>query len=340
MDMELKRSRPLHSVNSPVRTGMMLLIVLASTACSSGGGGEESARPPATFVSVPFVLLDSIPAGAYRYNDEARVTVNGLPAALEDLQYGEIAMVVGRRQYRDGQSDGVGIESIDVRHLVIGPVESIDSDHARLAVMGQTVIVTGGTVVADVPVSAGGLDAVRPNDAVAVSGFLNASGELIATRIARQASGHDVLLRGLVAASDPAVSRFRVGGLDVYYGQADIDLQDFPGGAPAVGDQVLLRANTAPTDALLDASAVAFVPRTLGAPTDADVELTGAITRYGSSADFDVAGVTVNLDCSGADCWNDPRLLLPNAIVRVYGKSDNNRDVHAGSIIFIGDGGV
>lgn len=339
--MEITRSGGAHPEPSRGQISMLGLIMLLLAACDgNGGGGAEAPQPPSSVVTMtPFVTIGPI-RHDYAMWDSA-ITVNGRPADFEELQFGgEIGVIQGARRYKDGQLDSWYINTVDVRHLVIGPVESIDTDPARLTIMGQTVIVIGGTVVSDVPVSAGGLEDVQPGDALAVSGFLTASGELVATRIDRRTSGREVLLRGLVAVSNPAVSRFRVGGLDVYYGQADIDLQNFPNGAPAVGDQVLLRANAAPTDALLDASAVAFVPRTLGAEMNADVELTGAITRFGSSTDFDVAGVTVRLDCAGAGCGVDPELLRANAIVRVYGKSDANGGVRAGSIVPLAYGDV
>lgn len=345
--MGITRSGGVHPEPSRRQISMLGLIMLLLAACDGNGGGDAEApqppaapSPPSSVVTLtPFVTIGPI-RHDYAMWDSA-ITVNGRPADFEELQFGgEIGVIQGARRYKDGQLDSWYISTVDVRHLVIGPVESIDTDPARLTMMGQTVIVIGGTVVSDVPVSAGGLEDVQPGDALAVSGFLTASGELVATRIDRRTSGREVLLRGLVAASDPAVSRFRVGGLDVYYGQADIDLQDFPNGAPAVGDQVLLRANAAPTDALLDASAVALVPRTLGAEMNADVELTGAITRFGSSTDFDVAGVTVSLDCAGAGCGVDPELLRANALVRVYGKSDANGGVRAGSIVLLAYGDV
>jgi len=345
--MELKRGRPVNSANSRVRIGMTLFAVLAVTACSGNGGGGESpdpspptAGPPATYVQTPFVILDSITADDFRYNDDARVTVNGRPAALEDLHDGEIAMIQGTRTYKGGLLDSVGIESIDVRHLVIGPVESVDLHRARLTVMGQEVSVTGDTIVDDATVSNGGLEAIQPGDAVAVSGFFAASGGLVATRISRRTSEGDVLLRGVVAASDPAANRFRVGRLDVYYGQAEIDLQDFPSGTPSVGDVVLLRANVAPVGAVLDANSVAFVPRTLGVAENAEVYLTGAIS-FRSGADLDVDGVQVNLYCAGSDCGSDPRLLRANALVHVIGKYDAAHDlVQARLVLLAPDGPV
>jgi hypothetical protein len=333
MDMELNPKGPASSIGVRVRVGVMILALSMSAACSSGsgnGGGSSNdavAPPPRPVVTtfVPFVALQPIRAGEFRYSDEARVTVDGRPAALEDLHDGEVAMIRGTRLYSDSRLDGVGIESIDVHHLVIGPVESVEVDRARLSVMGQDVSVTGDTIVDDALVSHGGLGALQPGDTVAVSGFFAASGQIIATRISRRAADSAVLLRGTIYASNPATStfRFRASGFDVYYGQADIDLRDFPSGVPQDGDMVLLRSRSAPDHReMLDADSVAFVPHKIQAAVDTEVELMGAITWYESSEIFDVAGLRVHANCAPSACGPNWQLARENALVTVVGKAD------------------
>lgn len=348
--MEHEQVRLVSRPNTLARIGTMLFLAVATGACSSGSGSGDAGAPapaPAFVMTfVPFVTVRPIIASEFRYNDDARITVDGLPAALEDLHDGEIAVIQGRRWYRDGQPSGVGIESIDVRHLVIGPVESVDLDHAQLSVMEQLVSVTGDTIVDDESVSNGGLTAIKPGDAVAVSGFFTESGQIVATRISRRAADSAVLLRGSIVASNPATYRFRVGALDVYYGQADIDLRDFPSGVPQDGDRVLLRARAAPGHAmLLDATAVAFVPPTLRAEAGAEVELTGAIRLYDesiyddeSSEIFDVAGLRVNLDCTIGACGSIWQSLEDNALVLVAGKVDADGVIRAHYISPLYDG--
>ncbi len=331
--MKIKRDSDANFVNSPLRIGLIALCALVIAACSDGGGGAPrppvvAPQPQTPFVTtiVPFVVSRPFrpeEISPYELNDDGGITIDGLPAAFADLHAGDIAVIRGTRLYRNDQLDGRGIDTIEVHHLVIGPVDSINIDHARLTVMGQPVSVTGDTLIDDESVSNGELAAIEPGDTVAVSGFLTASGEIVATRISRPASQGAVLLRGLVAASDPAVNRFRVGGLDVTYGQADIDLRDFPSGAPQVGDRVMLRSKAAPVDGRLDAYSVAFVPRTLEIAEDAEVELTGVIS-FESGADLDVDGVPVNPYCTDIHC-GDPPLLHANALVEVIGEYDAAR---------------
>jgi len=335
--MELKPNSPVKSIDARARIGLMAFVVSVLAACSSGsgsgdgnGGGSGGApSQPSVSTIVPFVTLRPISAGEFRYNDDARVTVNGQPAALEDLHDGEIAVIQGTRLYKDGQLDSAGVASIDVSHLVIGPVESVDLDHARLSVMGHDVSVTGDTMVDDASVSAGGLAAIQPGDAVAVSGFFAEYGEIVATRISHRAADSAVLLRGTIVASNPAAYRFRVGQFDVYYGQADIDLSEFPSGVPQDGDRVLLRSKAAPLNETLDADSVAFLPRTLRLTENAEVELMGAMTRYESSELFDVAGLMVHVNCSTGACGSNWQSLRDNALVLVIGKVDTDGGVQA-----------
>jgi hypothetical protein len=350
--MEHEQVRLVSRPTTLIRIGTMLLLAVATVACNGGGhgagggsgnGGSGNGAPLPTTVTtfVPFVAIRPISAGEFRYNDDARVTVNGQPAALEDLHHGEIAVIRGTRIYRDGQLDGTGIDSIDVHHQVIGPVESVDPDHARLSVMSQNVTVTGDTMVDDASVSAGGLATIQPGDTVAVSGFFTEYGGVVATRISRRAADSAVLLRGTVFASNPATFRFRVSEFDVYYGQADIDLRDFPEGVPKDGDRVMLRSEVAPVNYSLNADSVAFVPRTLGVAENTEVELAGAMTPYDDSSEiFDVGRFRVHVNCATGACGTHWQSLRDNALVWIIGTSDEYGDVQARYTGLVNEGSI
>lgn len=342
--MEHAQVRLVSRAKTLARIGTMLCLAVATGACSSGSGsgdggsGNDAPPPTAMRTIVPFVAVRPIIASEFMYHDEARVTVNGQPAALEDLRDREIAVIQGTRHYSDGQLAGTGIDWIDVRHQVIGPVESVDPGHAQLSVMSQNVTVTGDTMVDDASVSAGGLATIQPGDTVAVSGYSTGYGEIVATRISRRPADSAVLLRGTVWASNPATFQFRVREFDVYYGQADIDLRDFPEGVPKDGDRVVVRSRVAPGHTmLLDAAAVAFVPRTLGLTEDAEVELVGTMIRYDSELPYDsydsgdivdVGGFRVHVDCGTVACGSNWQ-SLDYALVRIIGTVDAYGGVQA-----------
>jgi hypothetical protein len=182
------------------------------------------------------------------------------------------------------------------------------------------VTVSGETVVNDGVASDGALAAVQPGWMLAVSGFLTASGDVVATRIVRIDSKDEFLLRGLVSATDTGARRLRIGGLDVDYAHAAMERPSFPNGDPAVGDQIVVLADAEPADGLLAARSVSFVPPSLPVGEDTLVTLSGLVTRYGSAEDFDVAGVKARLDCFGDDCASALKELAANAAVQLTGE--------------------
>jgi hypothetical protein len=346
---------------------MALTLLLASlAACSGGAGGgnqPDSTVPNggtgnSTAETKPIIRLISIeetgagellrptePARDPPVADDTRVTMNGQAAELADLRRGDRAIARGTARYEKGElvAESMHFDSIEAYQLVVGPVDSVDVSRGSLVVLGQRVIATSGTAVesttGDVSVLNGGLAKVEPGGSVAISGFLTASGEIVASRIARNTSNDGVLLRGFVTAVDSDKSTFSVGNVSVGYGQAV--LEDFPAGHPAIGNQVLIRADFAPGNTPLQPRTVRFLPPTLGGPTNAGVFLEGLITRYVSAADFDVNGVGVRIDCS--DCRNPGALPRLNGRLWLEGALDakgivriQNWNGYGGPVLFMG----
>jgi hypothetical protein len=316
---------------------VVTLLVASLAACSGGAGGGDrsSSTVPnggtghSTAETKPIIRLLSIvepgagellrptePALDPPVTADTRVTMNGQTAELADLRTGDRAIARGTARYENGEliAASMHFDSIEAYQLVVGPVDSVDVSRGRLVVLGQRVIATSGTAVesatGDVSVLNGGLAKVEPGSTVAISGFLTASGEIVASRISLHTSNDGVLLRGFITAVDTNKSTFGVGTVSVGYGQAA--LEDFPAGHPAIGDQVLIRADFALGNTPLQPRTVRFLPPTLQGPANAGVFLEGLITRYVSAADFDVNGVGVRMDCS--DCRN------PEALPRLNGR--------------------
>ena len=78
-------------------------------------------------------------------------------------------------------------------------------------------------------------------------------------------------------------------------------------------------ADAGPTGGFLAARSVTSVPRSLSVGEDADVVLNGMVTRYVSGDDFDVAGLTARLECSGVDCESMAQDLGADAAVQLTG---------------------
>jgi hypothetical protein len=322
------------------QTAMSLLLVLVA-ACGGGGGGSNgssptivdggSVNPPTLVETKPIIQLITVqstgaeelllPADLPRdppVTNDTRVTMNGEPVELADLRAGDLAIARGTVRYEDGYPvTDLHFDSIEAYQLVAGPVDSVDAAHGRLAVLGQQVSVTSETTIegeaGDVPVVDGGLTTVEPGRIVAVSGHLTASGEIIATRLARHGSEDGVLLRGIVGSISSGGDVLTVGGVEVGYWQAR--LQDFPAGHPAIGDQILVLADSAATRAPLEPHTVRFLPRTLDAPANTLVRLDGVITRFVAADDFDIDGLAVGLECDEL-----PHCPSPAALPRLNGR--------------------
>jgi hypothetical protein len=321
--------------------GLTAVGVLLLTACSDGGGPERMTQPPPA--PPPPVATPPVPAkpdvvlgvivfevGGSRVvlrngtnvqvSKTTTITANGRMADFDELRPGRVVLV----RHDPGNSAATRIDAYD---LLVGPLDSVDTATARLVVMGQRVVVTGHTAVGQSSVKDGALAALLPGSPVAVSGQVTATGEVLATRI-DTAADDGLLLRGLVQSADAATSRLTIGGVDVDYGQAAWDSGDFPGGMPAVGDEVIVRAKQAPSGNLLLADSMEHVPRWFGAIAGTRVELNGVITRRTSSHEFDVAGRAVQLECDVYICEDMAEHLLENAEARFSGWMIADGTVH------------
>ena len=140
-----------------------------------------------------------------RYDNATPVTVNGRRAHVSQLALGQVVAIdasvaAGQLTARD----------IAILRVLEGPVTGIDPDRRRLWVMGQAVRVTDDTLMPEPEHVA----ALGPGAAVGVSGYRNAHGEVIASRIdiAPPRSGHSVI--GHMKQRDARTGE--IGGLLVY----------------------------------------------------------------------------------------------------------------------------
>ena len=314
------------------RIGLTAAGALLLAACSDGGGPERlSERPPP---SPPPVAMPPVPAepdivlgvvafevGGNRVvlrtgldvqvGETTTITANGLAADFDELRPGRVVLV--RREPGDAAAG-----RIDAYDLLVGPLESVDPATGRLVVMGQHVVVTGHTAIGKSSVQGGALAALMPGSSVAVSGHVTATGEVLATRV-DAAADEGRLLRGLVRTANAATRRLKIGGVEVDYGQATWDSEDFPAGVPAVGDEVIVRALAEPAAGAFAAESMDYVPRWFGATAGTRVELNAVITRRASTQQFEVAGRPVQLTCYIYACDDVAEHLLENVEARFSG---------------------
>ena len=241
-----------------------------------------------------FVTADLWAAAAYQCHVDAQtiITIDGLPAGLDEIQAGDVATIYENHDHALSAGDYPSTcQIIGVNHKVRGPIEAKPANSAWLTVMGQRVWLdtapptTNSSGVTDLFAS---LDSLNVGDIVEVGGHLTAEGDILAKSIHVAAVGRAYRVVGFARDIDTAYQRFRLGELEIYY--ANASLSGFAADVPHEGDRVLVESNMAPNAGSLVAGVVRYdgnVPR--GARGNV-LKLNGLITRFVSPDDFDVDG--------------------------------------------------
>jgi len=279
-------------MNIPRNYGWALaaLASLVTAACGGGGGGEPVAgidRGGVTIAQGPINGFGSVIVNGVRFSTTgATITIDDQPGTESDLRVGQVVRVEGTV---DASGTTGTARRISFNDEVEGPIQAVDLATSRLVVLGRTVQVGAGTSFDDsiVPRSLAGLSV---GERVEVSGLVAADGVVAATRIERKAAAATVEVKGAVESVDTAARRLRIGQLQVDYSGAT--LSGFATGQPANGD--LVEAFGALNGSgVLVATRVEKRSSSLPGTTSDKAELEGLVTRFVSTADFDVAGQRV-----------------------------------------------
>lgn len=257
--------------------------------------------------------LDSATINGIRYDtNAANVLVNGQPAIAGDLKPGQIVALEGEVNF----STATGTAD-EIRYVasVIGPVENVDATLGRLIVMGQTVLVDADTVLGpDIdPDTYAGLSA---GTTAQVSGFRNADGDILATRIEAGATSANAQLIGTVTGLDLASMSFSIGRLIVDYGSAT--LIDLPLGMPANGLPVFVRGSL--TDGILIVDEISGDIYQAAAP-DIRGHFGGVVTRFASLTDFSLNGLDVTTSANTRYVNGASADLQANAEITIDGQT-------------------
>ena len=275
----------------------------------NGGGAWNAFGPLSTFGSIVVI-------GVRYAVDDAQFLVNGQPATQADLAQGQVVFVVG--DVDEGGLTGRA-ERVIYEHNVRGSVTAIDLAARRLTVLGQQVQVGVDTLFGP-SIPPEGLAALVVGDAVTVSGFVDSSGHVAATRVDRDAAPGTAEVRGPVSGLDVAATRFQVNGLAVDYGSAV--LEGFPGGVPQDGDIVFVRGPSPLAGEPLVASLLAWRAAGVDAEVEDNVFIEGLVTAFSSTTDFAVAGQPVVTTANTVFVGNSLQRLGRDALVSVEGSLD------------------
>ena len=302
----------------------LLTISLAITAISGcGGGGSGDATTPTNPPPVggigrngvavgPITTFGSVVVNGVRYDtSSANFTVNGLPGSQDDLSVGQVITVSGTIDDNgvDGDADEVNFDD-----NVKGPVQSINTATSQIVVLGQTVLINPETSFDDSisPASINGLDI---DDIVEVSGLVDATGRITATRIELKPAGTEFEVLGIVSGHDMGNFLFNINNLVVDYSGATLD--NFS--AISDGDFVEAKGMSLNIDGELEATTVELKNALPDVADGVHVEIQGFITRFDSLTDFDVTGLPVTTTASTVYEGGVEGDLGPNIKVEVEG---------------------
>lgn len=311
------------------RTAAIILVFLLNAlvaGCGGGGGGLASLAPGSggggiggtgVTSSGEVTGFGSIFVNGVEFDtDDAEFVVNGNPASEDALGLGMIVTVHGTLN-ADGLTGSA--ERVTFDGAIRGPVESVavaDSEGRRiLVVLGERVLVARDATVIEGTTFA----ALAVGDLVEVSGYREASGQLLATRVERLEefvpARSEVERSGVVAALGDTT--FELDELTVDF--AGADLSALPGASVQEGLRVVVVGTL--SDSVITASRVGPAPdlRT-GLDVDAQLVVQGVITRYRGPGDFRVDGVPV--DASQAVLEAGVDTLTDGLLVQVSGRWD------------------
>ncbi|HKA40196.1 MAG TPA: DUF5666 domain-containing protein [Burkholderiales bacterium] len=144
------------------------------------------------------------------YDDGTPVTINGQPGSARQLARGQVVAVEAQTRV-----DRLAARSIAVLRVLEGPITRVEAAADTLFVMGQAVRVTGETEGAT---PGQRLAALQPGMTVHVSGYRNARGDVVASRIdvGRADDEHSAI--GRMSRSDEGTGE--IGSLSVSIGAA------------------------------------------------------------------------------------------------------------------------
>jgi hypothetical protein len=313
--------------------------IVAGLAGGCGGeqmaGIEGSGAPVASSITTTGRItgFGSIIVDGVEYaTSGASIRIDDQPGTEAQLHVGDIVTIKGTLN-----ADGTTGAAMDVSYTADarGAVAQVDATARTFVVLGQKVAVDDDTIFA-ADLAATDVAELPAGTKVQVSGFRDASDTLLASRIDPAASS-DLQAKGRVQALDTTTHTFRIDDLTVDYSSATVS------GTLAPDSKVTARGTTQSTSGALVASQVDIeTPGDNGngngngggngnGNSNETRQLEGVITRFASTADFDVDGQHVTTDKDTQFVLHGAT-LAPNLEVKVRGKVDSAGAVLASKV--------
>lgn len=320
--------------HSILHSAIAAAMAIGLAACSSGsdvaGIGGSGITATGTITGFGSVILDDVKFET----SSSTFDVDDNPDSTED------ALALGMRVTIKGTLNADGVtgtaDSItyddELQGPVSIPVNDVDADNKTITVLGITVALNRNTTRFDTDEPIAGtfdFDSIDQGNNVEISGYLDSSNQLIATRVELEDETFDfnndsVEVRGTV--SNLMAGNFTLNLLGISGVTVDVDTTLSPTDYELTGelsDGILVEVEGKCTNANCDTiDAKSVEEESEGFEDDGDVEIKGFITRYDSNSDFDVDGLLV--DASNAQFEPASLVLAQDMFVEVEGTVTNN----------------
>jgi Domain of unknown function (DUF5666) len=250
---------------------------------------------------------------------QAKIHVNGHSAQATQLAVGQVVTVRG---YVKGATAGTA-DNVTYTSAVVGPITQVDVAAGNFTVLGQTVAVDANTLFGE-GIQPAGIAALRAGTGVQVSAFVEASGELLASRIDLQTAGAPLQVMGAVQALDAGAQTFQLNALTIDFSQAKVS------GKLANGSTATVWADEYPTAGTLHVTRV-DVSSGLGGVAGAKGDLEGLITSVATNGNIYVGDQLVVIDPT-THLQLHGLSLAPDLAVRVQGTFDSSGALVAKSV--------
>jgi hypothetical protein len=304
----------IHRAGRPVRPLAMIASVLACLFMIVGDGTSEAGIQGSGFRSKAagrITQFGSIFVNGVEYDiSAANIRIDGQPGSESGLRVGQVVTVAGEVNAEGTAGDATDVTfSSDVR----GPIAQVNLADGSLVILGQRIRILSDTILNGLPL--GGILGLVPGIQVQVSGFPNASGELVASRIDLLLGGPaNARVKGIVQGLNTTAHTFRVNTQTVSYNGVT------PVGALANGSTVSVGGNIPSGQTSLQAAHVEVISG-LGGEVDERGQIEGLITAFNSASDFAIGAQRIATDASTQFVLHGLG-LGPNLSVDVQGTFD------------------
>lgn len=309
MAVLLRRKSVLHFSATAVLVALAALGTVRSTAGIQGSG----LRAFAAIGPITTLGSGSVSVGGVDYSTAgSQINIDGNPGTEQQLQPGDVISIQGAL-HPGGHRQVATASTVTFSGNVRGEVSGIDIPAATFYVLGQTVHVTASTQFAPA-IQPSGLPGLQNGAVVEVSGFADASGDIVASRVSSVGQGVARVV-GTIQNLNPQQQTFNIQSALVSYAGADVK------GTLADGAAVTVQGPQPAANGALLARQVSVAPG-LQAQPGAEGRIEGLITDFASANYFEVDGQAVSVDAQTH--LNLHVALGLNVSVKVTGVFDGN----------------